>query len=203
MALHDTLHDTVPTMPMARLPRLDRPEQADDPRARRAGYPGPAAHDPTADITATLMRMVDDAVLSPDAAQLVAWARGLNPAHNGAFYTPTCAPRVLWHGMHFDAALFNHFYSEECAHADTLVDGLPLTNGLGARHRPVAWLWVDETLEWDDAPRATFLRPSQRVLDVLTICLVVVCVPLVALMLWEIGAALATLWPWLAGPVGW
>ena len=171
---------------------------SDAPRARRAGYPGPAAHSPTGDITATLMRMVEDGDLSPDAAQQVAEARGLNPAQNGAYYTPTCAPRVLWHGMHFDAPLFNRFYQGECAHADAVVDGLPLIDGLGARQKPVEWLWVDDTLQWDDMPRATFLRPSQRVLTALTVAVIVVGVPLVALLLWQIGAELVTLWPWLA-----
>lgn len=183
-----------------------RPATSDDPRARRAGYPGPTAHDPTGDLTAVLMRMVDDGALSPDAAVAIAGARGLNPAQNGAYFTALCAPHVLWHGSILDAALFNQFYHEACATAATFIDGLPLTDGLGARQRPVEWLWVDDTLQWDDTPRATFLRPSQRVkrvLDVLKLALFLVMVPLVAMMLWQIAAALWTLWPWLAGPVGW
>ncbi len=172
---------------------------ANDPRG---GYPGPLRHEARNDLTAVLMRMVEEGAISGDVAALLAWRRRLNPSHNGAYYSRTCAPRVVWGGLDYGAEWFGQLYSEECATTDIAVDGLPMTRGLGARAKPVAWLWVDDTLEWSPPLWIDRLRPSQRVLDVALVGTVVLLVPLLAWWVWQLLTAVGTLWPWFISGTG-
>lgn len=110
------------------------------PAPARAGLPGPLLHRAEGDLTAVLMHMASAGIISPTAAQLIALNRRIDATRNGAYYDHDARPRIVYHGVDLDAAMFSDMYAcldeapAEAPETPEAPRAAPITRRLTAPH---------------------------------------------------------------------